>query len=87
MEYKINTYETISKEDNKELTLLSEEISKTPEDAELLEKRAIYFLNNNNLESALMDYKECVKLSADNSNYHYQLAYLYVYQAGGASHN
>ena len=30
-----------------------------------------------NLESALMDYKQCVNLNSANSNYHYQTAFLY----------
>ena len=59
------------------LTLLSEDISNTPNNPALFVKRAEYFLSENNLESALMDYKECVKLSPENGGYHYEVAYLY----------
>ena len=60
-----------------ELTILSKEIAKSPNNPQLFIKRAEYFLSENNLESALMDYKECVKLSPNNGQYHYQLALLY----------
>ena len=56
-------------EPKSELSILSEAISRTPKDTDLLEKRAAWFLNNNNLESALMDYKECVKLAAKNREF------------------
>ena len=52
-----------------ELTILSKEIAKSPNNPQLFIKRAEYFLSENNLESALMDYKECVKLSPNNGQY------------------
>ncbi len=60
-----------------ELAILSQTISTSPNNPEHFVKRAEYFLEKDNLESALMDYKECVKLSPDNGNYHYKLAFLY----------
>jgi len=60
-----------------ELAILSQAISTSPNNPAHFVKRAEYFLAKNNLESALMDYKECVKLSPTNGNYHYKLAFLY----------
>jgi len=60
-----------------ELAILSQAISASPNTPVNFVKRAEYFLAKDNLESALMDYKECVKLSPTNGDYHYKLAFLY----------
>jgi len=65
------------KEPISELAILSQAISTSPNNPAHFVKRAEYFLSKDNLESALMDYKECVKFSPNNRNYHYKLAFLY----------
>ena len=65
------------KEPISELAILSQAISASPNNPAHFVKRAEYFLSKDNLESALMDYKECVKFSPNNRNYHYKLAFLY----------
>ena len=59
------------------LTLLSKEIALTPNNPELFVKRAEYFITENNLQSALVDYQQCLKLLPSNGHYHYKVAYLY----------
>ena len=61
-----------------ELAILSQAISTLPNKPEHFVKRAEYFLEKDNLESALMDYKECVRLSPNNGNYHYKLPIYYM---------
>ncbi|MBC8266021.1 MAG: tetratricopeptide repeat protein [Flavobacteriales bacterium] len=60
-----------------ELALLSEDITKNPNNPSVFIKRAIYFEAKDNLEAALMDYKECVRLAPNNEQYHFKLASLY----------
>lgn len=70
--------EQVEQENSKsQLTILSEAISEDPTNVISLAKRADYFLSNDNFESALMDYKECLALDVSNIYYHYQAAFLY----------
>ena len=60
-----------------EITLLSEKISLNPNDINLLYKRVEYNKSKNNLESALYDLKEIVRLDSLNKNHHNRIARVY----------
>jgi|MDSW01.2.fsa_nt_gb tetratricopeptide (TPR) repeat protein len=67
----------VKEELQSELVILSKAISVAPNSSENYLNRAKYFTSKDNLESALLDYKECVSLSPDNYKYHLYLANTY----------
>ena len=69
--------DNVTEELQSELIVLSKAISLSPHITENYLNRAKYFASKDNLESALLDYKECVSLSPDNYEYHYYLANTY----------
>lgn len=62
---------------NSPIATLSKAIAEHPNNPKVYEDRAIYFENNNNLEGALSDYLEMLKLVKNNENYHYNAAHCY----------
>ena len=60
-----------------EIVLLSESIENDPTNTTLLLDRAKYNKNRNNLESALFDLNQCVKLDSLNNTFHYAVAEVY----------
>tara|TARA_B110000967_G_scaffold143517_1_gene146779 strand:- start:700 stop:1722 length:1023 start_codon:yes stop_codon:yes gene_type:complete len=70
----------VGKENNTkklEIILLSEAIQKDPTNTILLLDRANYNKELNNLESALFDLTQCVKLDSLNPDFHYLVAEIY----------
>ena len=60
-----------------EISLLSESIQKDPTNTNLLFARATYNNKHNNLESALFDLNQCVKLDSLNDFFHFLVAETY----------
>ena len=60
-----------------EIVLLTEAIQNDPANTILLLDRANYNKELNNLESALFDLNQCVKLDSLNSDFHYSVAEIY----------
>ena len=70
---------SFSKEKDKksEIQILSEKIAQNPSDIDLLYSRVDYNKSNNNLESALFDLKEIVRLDSLNAIHHNNIAKVY----------
>ena len=62
------------KEIKSEISLLSESIQKDPTNINLLLGRATYNKKHNNIESALFDLNQCVKLDSLNHSFHFLVA-------------
>lgn len=73
--YSCNSNE--SKEQKSEIQILSEKIVQNPIDLELLYARVDYNKSKNNLESALFDLKEIIRLDSLNGLHHYNIAKVY----------
>lgn len=65
------------KEEKSEIVVLSEKITQDPLNTSLLLDRVNYNLSKNNLESALFDLKECVRIDSLNPKFHYLSADTY----------
>jgi tetratricopeptide (TPR) repeat protein len=60
-----------------EIQILSEKIAQSPKDIDLLYSRVNYNKSKNNLESALFDLKEIVRLDSLSTTNHYNIAKVY----------
>ena len=65
------------KEQKSEIQILSEKIAQNPTDIDLLYSRVDYNRSKNELESALFDLKEIVRLDSLDANNHYNIAEVY----------
>ncbi|MBU45975.1 MAG: hypothetical protein CMD28_00950 [Flavobacteriales bacterium] len=65
------------KEQESEIQALSRKIAKTPEDIDLLYSRVNYNKSKDNLESALFDLKEIVRLDSLSTIHHHNIAEVY----------
>jgi len=65
------------KEQRSEIQMLSDEITQNPRDIKLLYNRVSYNRSRNNLESALFDLKEIVRLDSLSSDNHFNIAEVY----------
>ena len=65
------------KEQKSEIQILSEKIAQNPTDIYLLYSRVDYNKSKNELESALFDLKEIVRLDSLDANNHYNIAEVY----------
>tara|TARA_X000000368_G_scaffold265336_1_gene210084 strand:- start:1170 stop:2132 length:963 start_codon:yes stop_codon:yes gene_type:complete len=67
----------MEKEQESEIQILSRKIAKTPEDIDLLYSRVNYNKSKKNLESALFDLKEIVRLDSLSTIHHHNIAEVY----------